>query len=165
MKKFKPTKFDVMVLGLTALFLLVTGLYFVVSNGALLPLCQDYFISNGETYIWDTRGGYLEPLSVYRHCHSDGVSMLDIKTGMHSECSSTARTGIVRFADDPGPPSSLLPPPQAGPISGPLPDAGPEPGLHGRLGAPGRGAVQAEDCFLTLTWDGEWDQWEIHITW
>lgn len=26
-------------------------------------------------------------------------------------------------------------------------------------------AVQAEDCFLTLTWDGEWDQWEIHITW
>ena len=27
MKKFKPTKFDVMVLGLTALFLLVTGLY------------------------------------------------------------------------------------------------------------------------------------------
>ena len=103
MKKFKPTKFDVMVLGLTALFLLVTGLYFVVSNGAFCPLCQDYFISNGETYIWDTRGGYLEPLSVYRHCHSDGVSMLDIKTGMHSECSSTARTGIVRFADDPGP--------------------------------------------------------------
>ena len=69
MKKFKPTKFDVMVLGLTALFLLVTGLYFVVSNGAFCPLCQDYFISNGETYIWDTRGGYLEPLSVYRHCH------------------------------------------------------------------------------------------------
>ncbi len=92
-----------MVLGLTALFLLVTGLYFVVSNGAFCPLCQDYFISNGETYIWDTRGGYLEPLSVYRHCHSDGVSMLDIRTGMHSECSSTARTGIVRFADDPGP--------------------------------------------------------------
>ena len=103
MKKFKPTKFDVMVLGLTALFLLVTGLYFVVCNGAFCPLCQDYFISNGETYIWDTRGGYLEPLSVYRHCHSDGVSMLDIRTGMHSECSSTARTGIVRFADDPGP--------------------------------------------------------------
>ena len=63
MKKFKPTKFDVMVLGLTALFLLVTGLYFVVCNGAFCPLCQDYFISNGETYIWDTRGGYLEPLS------------------------------------------------------------------------------------------------------
>ena len=41
MKKFKPTKFDVMVLGLTALFLLVTGLYFVVSNGAFCPLCQD----------------------------------------------------------------------------------------------------------------------------
>lgn len=80
MKKFKPTKFDVMVLGLTALFLLVTGLYFVVCNGAFCPLCQDYFISNGETYIWDTRGGYLEPLSVYRHCHSDGVSMLDIRT-------------------------------------------------------------------------------------
>ena len=84
MKKFKPTKFDVMVLGLTALFLLVTGLYFVVCNGAFCPLCQDYFISNGDTYIWDTRGGYLEPLSVYRHCHSDGVSMLDIRTGRTS---------------------------------------------------------------------------------
>lgn len=76
MKKFKPTKFDVMVLGLTALFLLVTGLYFVVCNGAFCPLCQDYFISNGETYIWDTRGGYLgapvrlPPLSLRRRLHA-----------------------------------------------------------------------------------------------
>ena len=61
MKKFKPTKFDVMVLGLTALFLLVTGLYFVVSNGAFCPLCQDYFISNGVR---------LPPLSLRRRLHA-----------------------------------------------------------------------------------------------
>ena len=139
-------------------------MYFVVSNGAFCPLCQDYFISNGETYIWDTRGGYLEPLSVYRHCHSDGVSMLDIRTGMHSECSSTARTGIVA--------SRMTRAPILSTASATRPDQS-----LGRFqmldqnqdsrssGAREGEAVQAEDCFLTLTWDGEWDQWEIHITW
>ena len=109
--------------------------------------------------------GYLEPLSVYRHCHSDGVSMLDIKTGMHSECSSTARTGIVRFADDPGPhPLYCLrhrPDQSLGRFQ--MLDQNQDYTVVWGLRA--GEAVQAEDCFLTLTWDGEWDQWEIHITW
>lgn len=84
---------------------------------------------------------------------------------MHSECSSTARTGIVRFADDPGPPSSLLPPPQAGPVSGRFQMLDQNQDYTVVWGLREGEAVQAEDCFLTLTWDGEWDQWEIHITW
>ena len=143
MKKFKPTKFDVMVLGLTALFLLVTGLYFVVCNGAFCPLCQDYFISNGETYIWDTRGGYLEPLSVYRHCHSAGV----------------------RFADDPGPHPLYCLRHRPDQSLGRFQMLDQNQDYTVVWGLREGEAVQAEDCFLTLTWDGEWDQWEIHITW
>ena len=77
----------------------VTGLYFVVCNGAFCPLCQDYFISNGETYIWDTRGGYLEPLSVYRHCHyRRRLQCWTSGTGMHKRVLLHRPDGIVRFA-------------------------------------------------------------------
>ena len=83
----------------------------------------------------------------------------------HSECSSTARTGIVRFADDPGPhPLYCLrhrPDQSLGRFQ--MLDQNQDYTVVWGLRA--GEAVQAEDCFLTLTWDGEWDQWEIHITW
>lgn len=84
---------------------------------------------------------------------------------MHSECSSTARTGIVRFADDPAPILSTASATGRTSLWACFQMLDQNQDYTVVWGLREGEAVQAEDCFLTLTWDGEWDQWEIHITW
>ena len=78
---------------------------------------------------------------------------------MHSECSSTARTGIVRFADDPGPHPLYCLRHRPDQSLGRFQMLDQNQDYTVVWGLREGEAVQAENCFLTLTWDGEWDQW------